>query len=78
MSRSYSFDARLRSTSERRIFLSRIDLGVISTYSSSRIYSNASSSENITGGAIEVFSSEPEARIFVSCLALVTFTVMSF
>ena len=30
------------------------------------------------GGAIEVFSSDPEARMFVSCLALVTFTVMSF
>ena len=44
----------------------------------SLMYSRASSSENTLGGAIEVFSSDPEARMFVSCLALVTFTVMSF
>ena len=30
------------------------------------------------GGAIEVLSSDPEARMLVSCLALVTLTVMSF
>lgn len=51
--------------------------GVTSTYSSSLMYSSASSSEKILGGAIDALSSEPEARMLVSCLALVTLTVMS-
>ena len=52
--------------------------GVTSTYSSPWMYSRASSNVKTFGGAIEVFSSEPEARMLVSCLDLVTLTVMSF
>ena len=52
--------------------------GVTSTYSSSLMYSSASSSVKTFGGVITALSSEPEARMFVSCLDLVTFTVMSF
>ena len=69
--------ARLRSVSSRITLRIRIDLGVTSTYSSSLMYSNASSKENCTGGIRRAFSSEPEARILVSFLDLVTFTTRS-
>ena len=72
------FAARLRSFSSSRILRRRIECGVTSTYSSPWMYSSASSSVKTFGGAIDVLSSDPEARMFVSCLALVTLTVMSF
>ena len=72
------FEARLRSTSCSNILRRRMAWGVTSTYSSAWMYSNASSSVKTFGGAIEGLSSDPEARMLVSCLALVTLTVMSF
>ena len=71
------FAARLRSVSSSRIFRSRIALGVTSTYSSSLIYSSASSSEKMTAGAMFIFSSEPLARMLVSFFDLVRLMVMS-
>ena len=56
----------------------RMLFGVTSTYSSSLMYSKASSSEKITGGMIRAFSSEPEARMLVSFLDLVTLMTRSF
>ncbi len=48
-----AFSALLRSISLKRILRIRINFGVISTYSSSRIYSKASSNENFT--AVQCF-----------------------
>ena len=60
-----------------KIFLNRILLGVISTYSSFWIYSIASSNVNLTGGASFTFSSVPEERTLDSFFVLVTFTTKS-
>ena len=69
--------ARLRSSSSRIILRMRRWLGVTSTYSSSLMYSRASSRLNTTGGTIFAFSSAPEARMLVSFLDLVTLITMS-
>ena len=58
------------SSSLSNIFLKRTDFGVTSTYSSSPIYSIASSNENFIAGAIDAFSSAPEARILDSFFCL--------
>ena len=73
-----SMIARLRSISSKITLRIRIALGVTSTYSSSLIYSSASSSENWIGGIRRTLSSEPEARIFVNFFDLVTLITRSF
>ena len=56
---------------------SRIESGVTSTHSSSRMNSSACSSESGRGGISRTSSSEVEARMFVSFFSLVAFTSMS-
>ncbi len=68
-----SRDNLFLSDSLRCILRIRIDLGVISTSSSSLMYSNASSSENLTAGAICILSSLPAARTLVCFFDWLTF-----
>src|SRR5262245_41747456 len=66
-----SRSARRRSCSLRKRLRRRIDLGVISTSSSSPMNSTAYSSVSAIGGVRSIASSLPEARILVSCLVLI-------
>src|SRR5690606_3537585 len=69
--------ARLRSLSVSSFLRRRISLGVISTSSSSSMKSSACSSENLVAGVSWIASSLPEARMLVSGLVLIAFTVRS-
>src|SRR5690554_3759192 len=73
----YCLDKRLRSCSCRRILRRRMDLGVTSTYSSPWMYSRASSRLKVMGVTMRTLSSEPEARMLVSFLLLVTLITRS-
>src|SRR5690554_361275 len=73
----YCLDKRLRSCSCRRILRRRMDFGVTSTYSSPWMYSRASSKLKVMGVTMRTLSSEPEARILVSFLLLVTLITRS-
>src|SRR3990172_1091415 len=68
----------LRSFSVRSFFLNRKVFGVISTNSSSSIYSRAISSEYSLGGGSFIPLSAVAQRILVAFLALMTFTEISF
>ena len=72
----YRFDFA-RSLSVSNCFRKRTDIGVISRYSSSVIISRPRSMVISHGGVIVIASSEPEARMFVSCFPFVGFTVIS-
>ena len=58
-------------------FRMRIDCGVTSTHSSSRMNSSACSSESGFGGISRTSSSELDAHMFVSFFSLHAFTSMS-
>src|SRR5690606_4953480 len=60
---------RLRSCSLRNFLRRRMCWGVTSTSSSSSMNSRACSSEKRIGGVRMMFSSEPAARMLVSCFA---------
>src|SRR5262249_18373567 len=64
-------ESRRRSASFRSFLRSRTLAGVTSTSSSSSMNSSACSSENLIGGVRMMFSSEPAARMLVSCLPFV-------
>src|SRR6476661_5062987 len=69
--------AFLRSCSFRKRLRRRIDLGVISTSSSSAMNSTAYSSDIWIGGTRRTASSVPDERTLVSCLPLIGLTTRS-
>src|SRR5579884_811690 len=72
-----SLRAFRRSSGLRRCLRLRRLVGVTSTSSSGPMYSSANSSVICLGGGRISASSEPEARMFVRCLVLHTFTSRS-